>query len=147
MRYKDMIAAGLAALALGLLANSFALAEEKAARSKEVVLPADKMQFKDVIPGVSKAVLRGDPAKGAYATLTKFAKGTLNAPHTHSHDIRIVVISGTFVYDSGGGEKRLGPGSYLVQPAGLKHTSGAGSEADCVFLEESSGKFDVKFVK
>lgn len=51
------------------------------------------------------------------------------------------------VYDSGGGEKRLGPGSYLLQPKGVKHTSGAADEADCVFLEESAGPFDIKMVK
>ena len=115
--------------------------------TKEVVIPAGQMQFKEAAPGVIKAVLWGDPTKGAYATITKFAKGTKNALHTHSHDIKVVVISGTFVYDSGSGEKRLGPGSYVSQPAGAQHTSGAGEDADCLFLEESNGAFDIKMVK
>ena len=122
-------------------------AAEKAGSSKEIVRPAEQMEFKEAIPGVSKAVLWGNPTKGKYATLTKFAKGTKNALHTHPHDIRIVVISGTFVYNSGGGEKKLGPGSFLFQPAGVKHTSGAGDGTDCLFFEESDGAFDIKMVK
>jgi quercetin dioxygenase-like cupin family protein len=48
------------------------------------------------------------------------------------------------VYDCGTGEKRLGPGSYLFEPAGLKHTAGAGEDADCVFFEEGSGAFNLR---
>lgn len=120
---------------------------KKAGSNREAVMPAAEMKFKEAIPGVSKAVLWGDPAKGKYATITRFTKGQKNPLHTHSHDIRIVVISGTMVYDSRSGEKKLGPGSYLLQPKGVRHTSGAGDEADCVFLEESDGPFDIKMVK
>lgn len=127
-------------------AEKSATKEEKSV-SKEVVIPAGQMQFKDAVPGVIKAVLWGDPAKGAYATITKFAKGTKNALHTHSHNIKVVVISGTFVYDSGSGEKRLGAGSYLFEPAGMRHTSGAGLDGECVFFEESDGAFDLKPAK
>jgi quercetin dioxygenase-like cupin family protein len=135
-------------VALGLCAVAVNAAEKKkAGGGKEVVWPADKLQFKEAIPGVSKAVLWGNPDKGAYGAITRFSKGTKNTLHTHSHDIKIIVISGSFVYDSGSGEKRLGAGSYLMQPGGLKHTSGAGSDADCVFFEESSGAFDLKPVK
>ena len=87
------------------------------------------------------------PTKGKYATITKFVKGTKNALHIHSHDIRIVVISGTLLYNSGSSEKRLGPGSYLLQPRGLRHMSGASDDADCIFFEESDGPFDIKMVK
>ena len=139
------------AVALGLCAVAAGAEEKKAGAkaggSKEIVWPADKLSFKDVVPGVSKAVLWGDPDKGAYGTITKFAKGTKNALHSHSHAIKVVVISGTFLYDSGSGENKLGPGSYLMEPGGLKHTSGAGADADCVFFEESSGAFDMKSAK
>lgn len=120
--------------------------EEKSV-SKEVVIPSGQMQFMETAPGVLKVVLWGDPTKGAYATITKFAKGAKNALHTHSHNIKVVVISGTFVYDSGGGEKRLGSGSYVFEPAGTQHTSGAGLDGECVFFEESDGAFDLKPVK
>lgn len=127
---------------LALTTTSLIFAATSHGASKEVVWPADAVVFKQVIPGISKAALWGDPSKGAYATLTRFTRGTRADWHTHSHDIRVVVISGTFIYDSGSGERRLGPGSYLLRPAGVKHVSGAGAEADCVFLEESDGAFD-----
>lgn len=114
---------------------------------REVVNAAGQMQFHEISQGVLKSVLWGDPAKGAYATITKFALGQKNPLHTHTHDLKIVVISGTFVYDSGSGEKRLGPGSYLLIPGGAKHTSGAGLESQCVFFEESDGAFDLKPLK
>ena len=161
------ITRGLAIVAVamaGAWTSSAALGPEKAATKpkpekaatkpvpekvvpREVVIPAGQMQFKDAAPGVLKAVLWGDPGKGAYATITKFALGTKNALHTHSHDIKVVVISGIFVYDSGSGEKRLGAGSYLFEPAGVKHTSGAGLDTDCLFFEESDGAFDLKPAK
>lgn len=145
LRVGAFLVAGAAAF---LCSSTTALAaEKKAGGSREVVKPAAEMQFKEAVPGVTKAVLWGDPTKGAYATITRFAKGTKNALHTHSHYIKVVVISGTFVYDSGSGEKRLGPGSYLFEPAGIRHTSGAGDDADCVFFEESNGAFDRKPAK
>lgn len=115
--------------------------------AKEVVWPADQLQFKPVQPGITKAVLWGDPTKGAYGALTRFAAGTKVPLHTHSHDIKVVVISGTFVYGTTGGEQRLGPGSYLFEPGGKKHTSGAEAGADCLFFEESPGKWDIQMVE
>jgi quercetin dioxygenase-like cupin family protein len=117
--------------------------EHKGAGHKEVVMTADQMQFKEVMPGVSKATLWGDPAKGSYAAITRFSKGFKTPMHHHSRNVKLVVISGTFVYDSGSGEQRLGPGSYLFETKGVKHTSGAGDDADCVFMEELDGPFDM----
>lgn len=113
---------------------------------KEVVWPADKMEFEPVVPGVAKVVLWGDPEKSSYGALTRFDKGLRNPLHTHSHDIKIVVLSGQFVYDSGQGEKALGPGSYLLQPARVQHVSGAGPDG-CSFFEESDGPFDLEPVQ
>lgn len=145
MRYPLRIAV----LAVAALLLIFAATKQppKKRSSKEVVWPADQIQFKEVVPGVSRAVLWGDPDKSAYEAITRFKKGQKNALHTHPSDIRIVVLSGTLTYDSGSGENRLGPGSYLVQPGKLKHTSGCTEDADCVFVEQSPGKFGLDFVK
>ena len=120
----------------------------KPAASAEVVMPAADMKWKDVIPGVTQSVLWGDPDTGAYGAITRFKAGVQHKLHTHENDIKIIVISGTLTYQPDGGEmKKLGPGSYLVQPAGKKHMSGAGPEADCVFVQQSSGKFTLTFVE
>lgn len=132
-------------MALMMASMTPGLAEK--AGTKEVVWPAAQIHYKEAIPGVTKATLWGDPAKGPYATLTKFAKGTKNALHTHAHDIKIVVISGTLIEDFGDGEKKLGPGSYVFEPAGMKHTNGSGGDGECLFFEESDGPFDIQWVK
>ena len=133
-----------------MAAGQLSIAQEKkmpgaASTTKEVVWPAEQIQFKDVIAGVKKAILWEEPITGRYAALTKFAAGTKNALHTHSSDIKMVVISGTFVYGSDGKENKLGPGSYLLIPAGKEHTSG--SDSDCLFFEESPGRFTMNMVK
>jgi quercetin dioxygenase-like cupin family protein len=138
------VAVSVAAGTLLVWAGAVALG---AGSSGEVVMPAGQMQFKEIVPGATRAVLWGDPDKGAHAAVTRFTKGLKVALHTHTHDFRIVVISGTFVYDSGSGEKRLGPGSYLRQPGGVPHVSGAGNNAECVFFLESDGAFDLNMVK
>jgi quercetin dioxygenase-like cupin family protein len=122
-------------------------AKSKTKAQREVVLPADQMHFKEAMQGVSRAVLWGNPDKGPYASITRFSKGFKVGRHYHSHNIKAVIISGTFVYDSGNGEKRLGPGSYLFEPRGLRHSSAAGGDEDCVFLEQGDGPFDLKMAK
>jgi len=140
-------------IALGLVAGIAGLkvyAEEMkkvAPMGKEVVWPADQLQFKDVMPGIKRAVLWGDPATGKYGSVTKFDAGIKHALHTHSSDIKIVVISGMFVYGADGKETHLGAGSYLLIPANKQHNSGTDAGSDCTFFEESPGKFTMTMVK
>jgi len=115
--------------------------------SQAVVMLAAHMQFKDVAPGVSRAVLWGDPDTGAFGALTKFKAGTWKALHTHSNDIRIVVITGAYIHEAGGKKTTVGPGSYMLVPGGEPHASGAGKGQDALFLEESDGKFDLQFIE
>ena len=131
----------VAAAAVGFAAGQ-AVAKSKAT---EVVWPADAIQFKQAVPGVTKAILWGDDTKGAYASLTKFAAGTKNLLHTHANDIKLVVIKGSYNYGTEKGEQKLGPGSYVLVPAGRKHTSG--TDEDSLFFEESNGKFTLDIVK
>jgi Domain of unknown function (DUF4437) len=122
-------------------------ASPKKDESKDRAIPAGQMHFTEALPGISKAVLWGDPAKGPYGAITRFTKGTKVAWHTHSHDIKVVVISGTMIYDSGSGEQRLGPGSFLQERSSIKHTTAAAPDSDLEFFEEGSGPFDIKLIK
>jgi quercetin dioxygenase-like cupin family protein len=106
-------------------------------------ISADKATFKPVVPGISKADLWGDAAKGAYGTYTKFAPGTDVGTHTHSSDVWIVVLKGAYLYKDGAGEKRVGPGDFIRIPAKTKHWSGGDKKDGALFYEESSGKFDL----
>ena len=122
----------------------------KAAASKLVVMPAADMKWADLdpqgAPGVKIADVWGNHAKGAFGAFIKFPAGFAAPLHTHSHDYKIVIVSGTFIQvPEGKPEFRLGPGSYLLQPGGsYKHTSACDKASDCLFFVQSNGKFDLK---
>ena len=93
--------------------------------------------------GASMGVLAGDPEKGAHKTFTKFEPGYDAGMHSHTNDVSIVVIKGAYLYKDEAGEKRVGPGEFLLVPGGHKHWSGGDKTEGALFYEEGSGKFDV----
>ena len=98
-------------------------------------------------PGVTEARLWGDSTKGAYGAFSKFPAGWSAPLHTHPNDHKVVIVSGTWIHgEPGKPDARLGPGSYLFQPAGQKHSSACDAASECVFYIESSGKFGLKLV-
>ena len=147
---RSSIAAAAAALVLVAASLGLAQAEKKVTPAKKAVAKKavystpDQAKFVDSpnSPGVSMAVLRGDPDKGPHATFTKFAPGFDAGMHTHTADVWIVGIKGAYVYKDEAGEKRVGPGDYLRVPGGHKHQSGGDKTEGALFYEEASGKFD-----
>jgi hypothetical protein len=79
----------------------------------------------------SIAVLAGDPEKeGFYLLRAKFPPSVMSSPHYHSSDRHVTVISGTWYTGTGSTFDRdntvaLGPGSYMMHPAGGIHYDGA----------------------
>jgi len=147
------------------LAMTFALAEAvfaqgsgeakaksapKAAASRLIVMPASDVKWTDLdptgAPGVKIADLWGNHAKGAYGAFFKLPAGFAAPLHTHTHDMKVVIVSGTYIQSPDGKpEFRLGPGSYFMQPGGnYRHTTSCDKASDCVFFVESNGKFDLK---
>jgi quercetin dioxygenase-like cupin family protein len=118
------------------------------AAKKELVTSAAEEQKWIEVPdsgGVQVTNFWGDFTKGAYGGIAKLPAGSTHPLHTHSKDIKCVVVSGTFqVGLEGEPEKKLGPGSYFFVPGGLKHTSSCAAGAPCVLFQEQTGKFDVK---
>jgi quercetin dioxygenase-like cupin family protein len=93
---------------------------------------------------VSMAVLWGDPAKGAHGAFHKFKAGFDAGLHSHSADMKLVVVSGTVIASpEGGPEKKLPAGSYEFQPHGVKHVTKCDPASDCVIFVVASGKFDL----
>lgn len=133
------------------LAAGVLLAEGGAAAKKFVTSPAENLKFESLPggpPGPMLAVLWGDPTKGAYGAIEKFPAGFSAPLHSHSGDHKIVVVSGTWIHgEPGKPDVRLGPGSYLFQPAGQKHTTACDAASECVFFIESKGKFDIKMAE
>ena len=122
----------------------------KGAASRLVVMPASDLKWTDLdptgAPGVKIADLWGNHAKGAYGAFFKLPAGFAAPLHTHTHDIKVVIVSGTYIQaPEGKPEFRLGPGSYFMQPGGnYRHTTSCDKASDCVFFAESNGKFDLK---
>ncbi len=113
--------------------------------SKAVVWAPADIQWKEssTIKGAWSATLWGDPTKGAYGTLRKVPAGMDLGKHSHSFDQKVVAVAGTFEFTIEGQEmKELGPGSYILTPAHVKHTSKCKEGAECVYFEEQPGKAD-----
>jgi ChrR-like protein with cupin domain len=116
---------------------------------KVTVWPAADVKWVDgPVKGLWVATLWGDTSKGPYGTLKKVTAGTDFGWHTHSAEQKVVAISGTFDFQAEGQEPKVLPsGSYLDIPAGVKHTSKCREGADCMYLEQSTGKMDYIPVK
>ena len=128
------------ALVVGVLAVAGAQGPKDA-----VFVDSKNAEYKEVVPGVKKTVLWGDHDTGPYGAFTRFASGLKNPLHTHSSDVRIVVIQGAYIYKpQNGKERRVGPGAFISVPAGDVHTSAGDAKEGALFYEESPGKFDLK---
>jgi hypothetical protein len=95
--------------------------------------------------GMQFAVLSGDPKVGPYTQIRKVPAGTDNPLHSHSSEIKNVIINGLwFTGVDAASAKDFGPGSVVVMPADWVHVSGCRAGSDCVFYQEGKGKFDFK---
>lgn len=141
----------LVLVGLCLFAAAAVAAEAKGtirkATKTPIVWSAGEINWVDnpAMKGARIAVLWGDPKTGAYGALKKVAAGTDLGLHTHTHDQRVLAISGTFIAGlEGGPTKELSPGSYLFMPAGVKHSAKCQPASDCVYFEEQPGPSDFK---
>ena len=135
----SLVGAGVVACSLGV-----AVAQSK---KDAVFVESGKADFKEVVPGVKKKILWGNHDVGPYGAFTKFDPGLTNPLHTHTNEVRIVVLQGTYIYKpQNGNERRVGVGSYISIPGGDVHVSGGDPKEGALFYEESPGKFDLKVV-
>jgi quercetin dioxygenase-like cupin family protein len=129
-------------------------AEDAKAPAKKAAKPAapaykiwttPDVKFADTeMKGVQMAVLWGDPKKGEYGSINKFAAGTDMGWHTHTNRVRLVVVSGTLVIEvKGQPAKELGPGAFADDPGKVVHHTSCKAGADCIFFVHQHGKFDL----
>jgi anti-sigma factor ChrR (cupin superfamily) len=139
------------------LVASFALAVAAVAQvapgregNTPVVKPAADLKWVDLdpvgAPGVKIADLWGSHEKGAFGALFRLPAGFAAPLHTHTHDMKLVIVSGTYLQaPEGKSEFRLGAGSYLMQPGGnYRHTTKCDAASECLFFVESDGAFDLR---
>lgn len=133
----------------GLLFAQSAPSAEQTQAMAPVAIPATDVKWVDLdptgAPGVKIADLWGNHQNGPFGALLKLPAGFAVPLHTHTHDMKLVIVSGTYIQGpEGKPEFRLGPGSYLLQPGGsYRHTTSCDAAADCVFFFESDGAFDL----
>jgi anti-sigma factor ChrR (cupin superfamily) len=134
---------------------AFVLAQataEKTMAAAPVFIPGADMKWTDLdptgAPGVKVADLWGDHKTGKFGAIFKLPAGFSVPLHTHTYEMKVVFISGTYIQaPEGKPEVRLGPGSYMDQPGGnYRHTTSCDPASDCVFFVESDGPFDLKAV-
>ncbi len=118
-----------------------------------VETPATELKWTDLdpkgAPGVKVADLWGDHTKGPFGAYFKLPAGFAVPLHTHTHDMKVIFVSGTYIQaPEGKPEFRLGPGSYMMQPGGnYRHTTSCDKSSECLFFVESTGAFDLKVVE
>jgi quercetin dioxygenase-like cupin family protein len=120
-------------------------AEKKEGKHESALVSSERAEYKETIPGVSRAIISGDPDKGAYKAFTKFAPGTAHAMHSHPNEIWIVVLKGAYIFKNEKGEEtRVEPGCAFHIPAGEKHASSGDPKDGLVMFEESNEKFGME---
>jgi quercetin dioxygenase-like cupin family protein len=136
------------AVLVGCLGAGWGLSASTAQDKKAAFADSSKLEWKAVAPGAAMAAVMGDPDKGKRAAFTKFDPGARFEMHSHSSDMRIVVLKGAYPYKSQKGEeRRVGPGMYLWVPGGDHHWSGGDEKEGALFYMDSDGKFDLTFDK
>jgi len=134
-------------VATGVAGCAVVWAQGQSGKKETIFVSADKVVFEQVIPGASRATIWGDPNTGSHGAFTKFVPGFDAGVHTHTNDLRIVVIKGAYLYRADGRETRVGPGGFLFVPGGTKHWSGGDPKEGALFYQEGLGKFDLIPVK
>ncbi|HSF47977.1 MAG TPA: DUF4437 domain-containing protein [Burkholderiales bacterium] len=95
--------------------------------------------------GMQFAVVSGDPTTGQYTQMRKVPAGTDNPLHSHSSEIKNVIVSGVWYTGANiASAKDFGPGSIIIMPANWVHVSGCRAGNDCLFYQEGKGKFDFR---
>jgi anti-sigma factor ChrR (cupin superfamily) len=154
MRSRNVVAFSISIVLASVLAQQSGKAQvnaaQKAAPGQPVFTPSSGLKWIDLdpkgAPGVQVANLWGDHAKGAFGAFFKLPAGFAAPLHTHTHAMKVVFVSGTYIQaPEGKAAVRLGPGSYMMQPGGnYRHTTSCDKASDCVFFVESDGAFDLK---
>jgi quercetin dioxygenase-like cupin family protein len=137
----------MATLSFAMLALSEEVVKPSAERERSSPLMVSYAELKWIelpeVKGTQFAVLSGDLKTGPYTQMRRVPAGTDNPLHTHSSEIKNVIIQGVLYTGVNlAAAKDFGPGSVIVMPADWMHVSGCRPGSVCVFYQEGKGKFD-----
>jgi quercetin dioxygenase-like cupin family protein len=150
---------GFAAALMLLLGGSMLLGEDKPAPAApdephHVLVRPDDIKWgpppPGLPPGAQAAVLTGDPGKAEnFVIRIKLPDGYRVAPHWHSVDENITVLSGTLMVGNGdtmdaAAMEEAPAGSYWHMPARMHHSAQAKGET--MIQIHGMGPFDITYI-
>ena len=152
---KTTITCALFALATAAAADTTTTAAAKKGKAgkQPVMMTPDQIQWADAPPdlpkGAKMAVLSGDPTKkGMFTVRVKFPDGYKIAPHWHTNDDELTIITGTALFrigDSMTSEAHtLTTGAYHFLPGKTHHSAEAKGET--IVQINSNGPFDIHYI-
>jgi mannose-6-phosphate isomerase-like protein (cupin superfamily) len=142
-----------ALLAVAASAQADDATKRKGGKMKEaVMIDAKAIKWGDAPPDLPKgaqlAVLFGDPSKsGPYTMRLKAPDGYKIAPHWHTQDEQLTIVSGTLVLHMGDMTSEahsLGVGDYHFLPGRMHHAAEAKGET--VVQIHGAGPFDIRYL-
>ena len=141
--FMALVLGGLTLVGGGLAARAKGPAGGRAAAF--VQLPAGEMKWEEFYPGgpVESFVVGSKDAKhGPTSFFIKFKGGFDSGWHVHESEYVGVVLAGTMLETSKGGDapKPLGPGSYYKQPTVVHRTQCLGPD-ECLAYIFEAGRF------
>jgi quercetin dioxygenase-like cupin family protein len=101
------------------------------------------------LPGSRVALLAGDPKTGLHHGYLELAAGSAIAPHWHSTDELVTIVSGTLLFGVGekadrGATRLYGPGAFVFVPARVPHYAFAKDEV--VLSQTRTGAVDFNWL-
>ena len=131
------IAVLVASLASTITASAFA---DKRMAARPVVRPAADIKWTPLVPelgakGPQISVVFGDLKKGPVGLLMKQPAGARPGAHSHTSDYWAVVVSGqlqAFEPGMGSSARKLGTGSWWMQPGKAAHDNHCVDGSECV---------------
>jgi mannose-6-phosphate isomerase-like protein (cupin superfamily) len=151
----SILAAGVALLVFvpPVLADDMAKDMSHDAGGKAITINAKDLKWGEAPPDLPKgakiAVLFGDPTKeGPFTVRLKAPDGYKIAPHWHSKDEQLTVISGTLILHMGDTMKadphRLSPGAFHYLPGKMHHA--AETKGATIVQVTGEGPFDIHYL-
>ncbi len=112
--------------------------------SKNVVKPAETLEFQKINPAIAMAHAYGDRSKGSHGSFGTFPAEFITPMHTHSGAYHGVVIEGMMTNPFAGEASAplMRPGSYWYVAAGAEHATACVSKTPCKFYFYADGAFD-----
>lgn len=154
---KSSIACALVAFAATAAANPTTTTTKQSAgkvgKKAPVMMNPEQVTWGEAPPhlpkGAQLAVMFGDPTKkGTFTVRLKFPDGYKVAPHWHSNDEELTIISGTLVMRAGDSPTSeahaITTGGYHFQPGKVHHSAEARGET--IVQIHSTGPFDIHYV-